>query len=72
MRRILWLSIGMLFGAGLGARDTRATELGPRLVGDDGYLSGWDVTDSNGETVCSDPYVWHSTSELECDTSNDN
>jgi hypothetical protein len=35
------------------------------LVGDNGYLIGWDVT-IDGETVCSDPFVWTSTHEIDC------
>jgi hypothetical protein len=36
------------------------------MIGDDGYLSGWNIT-VGGETVCSDPYIWHGTHEIECD-----
>ena len=36
------------------------------LVGDNGWLMGWDVT-INGDLVCSDPYVWSSVREIECD-----
>lgn len=39
--------------------------LAARLVGDDDFLIGWTVT-LEGEAVCSDPYVWLSTREIEC------
>ncbi len=38
-----------------------------RVVGEDGYLLGWDVIDQNSDRVCSDPFVWTSTREIECD-----
>lgn len=37
------------------------------VVGNTGYLMGWDVVLSNGNTVCTDPYVWPGTREIECD-----
>lgn len=37
-----------------------------KMVGDSGYLMGWDVT-VDGEEVCSDPYIWTATMEIECD-----
>jgi len=54
---------GAIFGLCLGITITAAAT---QLVGDSGYLMGWDVS-INGETVCSDPYVWTATRELECD-----
>ena len=36
------------------------------VVGD-GYLHGWDVMSADGEIVCSEPYVWSATREIECD-----
>lgn len=37
-----------------------------KMVGSDGYLVGWDIT-KDGEEICSDPYIWTSTREIECD-----
>jgi|GEM_PF-1496797 hypothetical protein len=38
-----------------------------KVVGDNGYLMGWDVVDQNSEKLCSDRYVWVSTKEIECE-----
>lgn len=40
------------------------------IVGENGYLTGWDVTittDDGDEVKCSDPFVWKSLKEIECD-----
>lgn len=37
-----------------------------KMVGSNGFLSGWEIT-KDGEEICSDPYVWVSTKEIECD-----
>jgi hypothetical protein len=56
-----------LFGAAVGlAVGMVAPAIAQRVVGADGYLSGWDVT-FQGRTICNDPFVWVSTREIECD-----
>lgn len=42
------------------------TAFAAAVVGSNGYLQGWDIT-KDGEQVCSDPYIWVSTKEIECD-----
>ena len=56
---VFGLIAGLIIGvAGSGSAQT--------LVGDMGYLFGWDVT-YNGETICSDPFIWTGVNEIECD-----
>lgn len=54
---------GFVFGVMLGAT---VSAFAAHLVGGNGYLIGWDVT-VDGEEVCSDPYVWMSTRQIDCD-----
>lgn len=36
-----------------------------KLVGENGYLHGWTV-EVDGEEVCSDPYIYISSREVQC------
>ena len=58
--KICWLIIGFIMGSSVSFLSAA------RLVGSSGYLSGWSVT-VEGEEVCSDPYVWTSVKEIDCD-----
>jgi len=61
---VLWLMIGFLLGAAVSLGSGEAVPIA-HVVGENGHLLGWDVT-IEGEVVCSDPYAWISTKELEC------
>ena len=56
-------TIGFFFGLLIGIA---TSAMAARIVGGNGWLNGWDVT-VDGETVCTDPYVWSSIREIECD-----
>jgi len=55
-------SIGLVVGLILG---TAATSIAAVVAGKDGYLVGWTIT-KDGEELCSDPFVWTGTMEIEC------
>lgn len=60
MRKYLTgFALGIAFAAALPA-------VAATLVGGTGYLMGWTVT-KDGNEVCSMPYVWTATKEIECD-----
>lgn len=56
---LLGVVVGIVLSAG-------ASVLAAGVFGEDGFLLGWDVQ-KDGETVCSDPYIWISAKEIECD-----
>ncbi|CFX36105.1 conserved exported protein of unknown function [Candidatus Filomicrobium marinum] len=58
MRFIIGLAIGIIIGA--------ATSGYAQTVVGTGYLIGWDVI-KDGTVICSDPFIWEGTMELECD-----
>ncbi|HWM47592.1 MAG TPA: hypothetical protein VNR11_11855 [Xanthobacteraceae bacterium] len=55
-------SIGLVVGLILG---TAATSIAAVVAGNDGYLTDWTIT-KDGEELCSDPFVWTGTMEIEC------
>jgi hypothetical protein len=59
IRFVLSLVLGIVVGSAL-------TATAAIVAGDNGYLNAWTVT-KGGEEVCSAPYIWVSTKEIECD-----
>lgn len=55
--------LGLLCG---GLLTTAAMVTAAQVVGENGYLNGWEVT-KDGEEICSSPYIWKATREIECD-----
>ncbi len=55
-------ALGILVGLLLGLI---TTAFAAKIVGNSGYLTGWDVQ-YEGETICSGPYIWPITKEIEC------
>ena len=68
----LWFAAGIVIGmlvmglVGYPNHAAASSTAAPRIVGGNGFLIGYDVQ-VGGETVCSDPYVWAATKEIECD-----
>lgn len=59
LRFVAGLAVGLVLGAA-------GSAVAQRVVGGDGYLTGWLVTDNGGEEICSDPFIWTGTHEIEC------
>lgn len=60
MRKFLsGVAVGIFLAASVPA-------LAAQIVGGNGYMIGWDIQ-KDGETICSDPFVWTATKEIDCD-----
>lgn len=72
LKQTLWFIIGLVLGIALmnftphGMAKPLLHNSAAKIVGDSGYLLGFEIT-HDGETICSDPYVWVDSREIECD-----
>ena len=57
-RFVLGIVIGLTLGVTFSAYAA--------VVAGTGYLMGWSIT-KGGEEICTDPFVWEGTREIECD-----
>jgi hypothetical protein len=60
---MLRFAVGLVLGIILGAT---AVGYSAVVAGDNGYLLGWSVN-KDGEEICSEPYIWTASKEIECD-----
>lgn len=73
LKPFTYLLFGFLLGVGAATQSSSSTTgahntpVQPKIVGSTGYLMGWEVKSSSGDTVCDDPYIWTATREIECD-----
>lgn len=55
--------LGVFVGLAIGVTATASAAV---IAGDSGYVLGWSVM-KDGSEICSDPFVWTVTREIECD-----
>lgn len=55
--------IGFIVGVLLGI----STAAVAAAIYGDGYLLGWEVVNSRGDTICDSPFVWSAIQQIECD-----
>ncbi len=65
MKTILILTLGFVLGI-FAAGSVVASGYSPYIVGGNGYLMNVDVVNGDGDTICSDPFYYSATKEIEC------